>query len=80
MGQVLNCDISEYTICFLRVTSKIGNKDTFYFAENEDITTVKEDKIKGVLGEPAVAMTKCIARYIIFKETLSNFNIRQLKL
>lgn len=76
VGKVLSCDMSEYTISFLRVSKKMGNKDTFFFPENEDITSVKEDKVKGVLGEPVVAMTKRLARYIRFKKSLSNFNIR----
>ena len=67
MGIVLNCDVSEYTISFLRVSSKMGNKNTFYFPENEVITSLKGDKSRGSLGGASSGYDQALLVTLDFK-------------
>lgn len=66
-------DNCKYNISFLKISSKVGHIDRFYFLEVENESKTNEDKVKGVLGESIRAK---IARFVLFKIALTSFHKR----
>lgn len=77
VGKVLSLeDDCQYNISFLRMSSKQGLKDTFYFPVNEDESKVSGDKFFGVLEEPQKGQTQRLCRIVHFKTPLTAYNMR----
>lgn len=76
VGKILNLEENgQYSISFLRLSSKFGCKDSFYFPNNEDVDTVPREKVQGVLV-PITAKTARLARIVRFQPPLRQYNLK----